>query len=269
VPPEFEGMVWHDPWQCDPWVYSGREYCSLEYSCGGFAYGSSNCTFSDGDWFCSCQDNLQSATIQFGADAILEGEACRIASSLCLSRWPTTSATDCSNTEDEASNYCSQARHCSYQVDTESLIASKFGEDYSSCSYAGVNGEQYVTCGCSFSSLGEFSLPWNAGDTCDSASAACEAGLDEGSLGEIECQWSSSNSDIYSCSTTDRCTQSAIAGGIQVGLVRSQTTDCEADGEQWRCACADDAIVTLDANNARDACDLAKLDCQEMLESLR
>ncbi len=266
VPPGFEGVVWQDPWQCYPSVYNRTDYCSLSFSCDGRDYGSANCSLSNGEWYCDCSSNREYASITFGQDAVLEGEACRVAGALCVSDWPEEQTGACNESVDQGLEYCSYGIYCDQQLDSDDVHAKKSYQEYTNCNYSSVNGEEFVSCGCSNASLGEFSVDWDPSTSCYLAQAACAAGVDAGSQGEVACQWTSSSSELTYCQSTDRCTQAATAGGVPIGLVLYEQTYCYLDSEDtWGCSCSTGVSRSYTADDARAACEAAQVDCQSDL----
>jgi hypothetical protein len=262
IPPGFEGVEWQDPWQCYPRLYNAATSCSIDFSCVGRAYNSAYCSLNSGIWSCECKNNTDYGWFQFNDDAIVEGEACRVAGALCVSTWPEEQAKDCYGSEDQGQDYCSYSNTCNYELGAGTDInAVKTTQDYTYCNHSDINGVEYVSCGCS--NWSEFSVAWDPNTSCQVASAACAAGLDDGSLGEVACTWNSSSSDLSSCYDTQRCTQPATAGGIPVDLISVQQTSCyNAADDSWECQCNYTDVRAYTADSSREACDIAQLDCQ-------
>jgi hypothetical protein len=265
IPPGFEGVDWQDPWQCYPVEYNRVDYCSLGFSCENTAYGSTSCYLQGDTWYCDCNANTDVASMQFSQNSILEGEACRIAGSLCVSEWSEGQTGECYESNYPGQDFCSYAMYCSYELSSgKEIFASKSVQRSNTCSHSSVGGKDYVSCACSNNTLGEFSVAWDPYSSCLVANQVCSWGVDDGSLGETECAWNSSSSDLVSCYNFERCVQSATAGGTPFGLVTGRETYCYRQAEDdWSCDCNNDGadVRTIVADDAQDACQMAVADC--------
>lgn len=270
IPADLQNIAWQDPWDCYPAFYDRRDYCSLGFSCSGVDYGTANCSLSGGTWYCDCSANRGYGSISFRQDSVLEGEACRIAGALCISEWPEEQTGECYESNDQGLDYCNASTYCSQELTSEFVSAKKSFQDYTNCNHSSIGGQDIVSCGCSNSSLGEFSVAWDPGSSCLEAQEACASGIDPDSFGDVECQWNSSSSDLTSCSNIDRCTQAATAGGNPVGLVSYQRTYCYFNGQSaWDCTCNYGNTTRYSADNAQEACEVAAVDCAEALRLSR
>lgn len=266
IPPGFDDVAWRDPWACNPEVYDRGAYCSLSFFCSDTQFNSASCSLSGDTWYCECSGNTIYASSQFASSAIVPGEACRVAGALCISDVNTDEG--CSESLDQGRDYCTFSSFCNHELVAEKVAARIATQTYSTCSYSRINGQDYVTCGCSNTEFTEFSVDWDSRKSCSVVHDACTQGLDEGSLGEAECSWYSSTSVLSSCENYDRCVRSASVNGEPISLVSNVQTYCYSDGgDAWLCSCDSDSDTSgrYFADSSRQACEIARQDCSAAL----
>lgn len=277
LPLEYAKVEWYDIYggQCGHNGWSSSYSCSVSFGCNeGSGYTSCDLDGA-GTWQCSCSDFAgfyQRVTVPDAIVAESNGDACRIGAAVCLTDAPPTSPEVCSDTQSQYETYCYRSRSCIEP------LASSYGDFTRTVERAAVSCDSssdpnvsYCSCNRSEpyeSHAFEIGAPREA--QCATALDVCEAGLDAGSEGSVECSWYSRRFSDFDCQNAYHCAQTGTSVGVSVTTTRDLSVSCSGGDGSWTCTCDYDwyNYETLEADNATAACDLAAEHCRTDLGNL-
>ncbi len=279
LPAEYATAAWFD---------TDSEACSINY---GWA-GSSSCNESNwcydsgetaidcgrtstGDYSCGCRDfnGLYSTIVVPGAivpdnDA---SQACRIGTAICVSDVPPTDSAECVDTESGSTSYCSRTRQCAETWRSSYGDFTKDTQDTSVGCYANGDAER-SSCYCYGSSgYSSFDVSSGPASVCEIGLDVCVAGVEEGSLGPVQCAWVQRNLWTTSCSQSYSCSQEGTFNGAVVSTRSQEYVNCSQlqDGS-WSCYCGyyAEQLEPLAATDSEEACNLGGQQCIDRLTRL-